>query len=60
MWGARMIHSILTNPTYTRYLAQVRRRVKSYKVHQIEAVPHEKWREAAGTHEAIIDYETFD
>lgn len=60
MWGVRMIHSILTNPTYTRYLAQVRRRVKSYKVHQIEAVPHEKWLEAAGTHEAIIDYETFD
>ena len=55
-----MIHSILTNPTYTRYLAQVRRRVKSYKVRQIEAVPHEKWLEAAGTHEAIIDYETFD
>lgn len=60
MWGARMIHSILTNPTYTGDLAQGRSRVKSYKVHQIEAVPHEKWLEAAGTHEAIIDYETFD
>ena len=23
MWGARMIHSILTNPTYLRDLAQV-------------------------------------
>ena len=60
MWGVRMIHSILTNPTYTGDLAQGRSRVKSYKVHQIEAVPHEKWLEAAGTHEAIIDYETFD
>ena len=60
MWGARMIHSILTNPTYTGDLAQGRSRVKSYKVHQIEAVPCEEWVEVAGTHEAIIDYETFD
>ena len=43
MWGARMIHSILTNPTYTGDLAQGRSRVKSYKVHQIEAVPREEW-----------------
>lgn len=60
MWGARMIHSILTNPTYTGDLAQGRSRVKRYKVHQIEAVPREEWVEVAGTHEAIIDYETFD
>ena len=60
MWGARMIHSILTNPTYTGDLAQGRSRVKSYKVHQIKAVPREEWVEVAGTHEAIIDYETFD
>ena len=60
MWGARMIHSILTNPTYTGDLAQGRSRVKSYKVHEIESVPREEWVEVAGTHEAIIDYETFD
>ena len=60
MWGVRMIHSILTNPTYTGDLAQGRSRVKSYKVHQIKAVPREEWVEVAGTHEAIIDYETFD
>ena len=60
MWGVRMIHSILTNPTYTGDLAQGRSRVKSYKVHQIEADPREEWVEVAGTHEAIIDYETFD
>lgn len=60
MWGVRMIHSILTNPTYTGDLAQGRSRVKSYKVHQIEAVPRAEWVEVAGTHEAIIDYETFD
>lgn len=60
MWGGRMIHSILTNPTYTGDLAQGRSRVKSYKVHQIETVPKEEWVQVAGTHEAIIDYETFD
>lgn len=60
MWGVRMIHSILTNPTYTGDLAQGRSRVKRYKVHQIEDVPREEWVEVAGTHEAIIDYETFD
>lgn len=60
MWGCRMIHAILTNPTYTGDLAQGRSRVKSYKVHQIEAVPREEWVQVAGTHEAIIDYETFD
>ena len=47
-------------PTYTGDLAQGRSRVKSYKVHQIETVPREEWVEVAGTHEAIIDYETFD
>ena len=60
MWGARMIHSILTKPTYTADLAQGRSRVKSYKVHEVESVPREEWVEVAGTHGSIIDYETFD
>ena len=60
MWGVRMIHSILTTPTYTGDLAQGRSRVKSYKVHEVESVPREEWVEVAGTHESIIDYETFD
>ena len=60
MWGARMIHEILTNPIYTGDLVQGRRRVKSYKVHQIEAVPEEEWVRVPNTHEAIITHETFD
>ena len=60
MWGDRMIHSILTNQPYTGDLAQGRSRVISSKVHQIEAFPRYEWFEAAGTHEAIIDYETFN
>ena len=60
MWTGRMIHAILTNPTYAGDLAQGRYRVKSYKVHEIEAVPEEEWVRVANTHEAIIDRETFD
>lgn len=60
MWGARMIHEVLTNPIYTGDLVQGRRRVKSYKVHQIEAVPEEEWVTVPDTHEAIIEHETFD
>ncbi|NCE66315.1 recombinase [Pseudoflavonifractor sp. 524-17] len=60
MWGARMIHEILTNPIYTGDLVQGRRRVKSYKVHQIQAVPEEEWVRVPDTHEAIITHETFD
>lgn len=60
MWTGRMIHAILTNPTYSGDLAQGRYRVKSYKVHEIEAVPEDEWVRVSNTHEAIIDRETFD
>ena len=60
MWGDRVLKNILTNPIYTGDLVQGRRRVKSYKVHEIEAVPEEEWVRVADTHEAIIDRETFD
>ena len=60
MWTGRMIHAILTNPTYAGDLAQGRYRVKSYKVHEIETVPEDEWVRVSNTHEAIIDRETFD
>ena len=60
MWGDRVLTIILTNPIYTGDLVQSRRRVKSYNVHQIEAVPEEEWVRVADTHEAIISHETFD
>ena len=60
MWSARMIHEILTNEIYTGDLVQGRHRVKSYKVHQIEAVPEEDWVRVPNTHEAIIDRATFE
>jgi len=60
MWGNKIITDILRNPIYTRDLVQGRRRVKSYKVHQIEAVPEDEWVRVPNTHEAIITHETFD
>ncbi|MFR9273236.1 MAG: recombinase family protein [Clostridia bacterium] len=39
LWGDKIVTIILTNPIYTGDLVQGRRRVKSYKVHQIEEVP---------------------
>ena len=60
MWTGRMIHAILTNPTYSGDLARGRYRVKGYKVHEIEAVPEDEWVRVSNTHEAIIDRETFD
>lgn len=60
MWGDRILNIILSNPIYTGELVQGRRRVKSYKVHQIEAVPEEEWVRVPDTHEAIIERETFE
>ena len=60
MWGDRVLTNILTNPIYTGDLVQGRRRVKSYKVHQIEEVPEEEWVRVPDTHKAIIERETFE
>ena len=60
LWGDRAIWNILTNPIYTGDLVQGRRRVKSYKVHEIEAVPEDEWVTVPDTHEAIIDKESFE
>ena len=60
MWGNKIITDILRNPIYTGDLVQGRRRVKSYKVHQIEAVPEDEWVRVPDTHEAIITHETFE
>ena len=60
MWGDRTLTTILSNPIYTGDLVQGRRRVKSYKVHEIEAVPEDEWVTVPDTHEAIIDKATFE
>ena len=60
MWSAGVVGHILTNPIYTGDLVQGRRRVKSYKVHQIEEVPEEEWVVVPDTHDAIINKADFE
>ena len=59
LWGAGVVNTLLTNGIYTGDLIQGRRRVKSYKVHDIEAVPEEEGVRVPNTHEAIIDKAIF-
>ena len=59
LWTTGTVNAILTNGVYTGDLIQGRRRVKSYKVHDIETVPEEDWVVVPNTHEAIIDKATF-
>lgn len=60
MWSTITVSNLLKNPVYVGDMAQGRNRVKSYKIHKIEAVPEEDWIVVQNTHEAIIDRETFE
>ena len=60
MWSTITITSMLKNPVYVGDMAQGRNRVKSYKIHKIEAVPEKDWIVVQNTHEPIVDRETFD
>ena len=60
MWRSKSIGDILENRLYTGDMVQGRRRVKSYKVHEIENVPEEDWVIVENTHEAIIKKEVFE
>ena len=50
---------LLQNEVYTGAMVQGRNRVISYKVHRQISVPEAEWFVVRGTHEAIIDRETF-
>ena len=60
MWSTITISTMLKNPVYVGDMAQGRNRVKSYKIHKVEAVPEEDWIVVQNTHEALIDRETFE
>lgn len=60
MWSTITISNMLKNPVYVGDMAQGRNRVKSYKVHKIEAVPEKDWIVVQNTHEPIIDREAFE
>lgn len=59
MWRAKAVDDILKNRLYTGDLVQGRRRVKSYKIHDLENVPEDEWVIVENTHEAIISKELF-
>ena len=60
MWSTITISNMLKNPVYVGDMAQGRNRVKSYKIHKIEAVPEKDWIVVPNTHEPIIDREAFE
>ncbi len=60
LWSAGTVSRILQNRIYTGAMVQGRNRVISYKVHKQMNVPENEWFVVPGTHEAIIDSETFE
>jgi len=59
LWNKVTVGRILTNEMYTGVMIQGRRKKVSYKSKVIIGTPEDQWYRVEGTHEAIIDLETF-
>ena len=59
-WTPSTVRNILHNEVYIGNTIQGKRKTKSYKLHQVEAVPEIEWVRVEHTHEPIIDQETFE
>ena len=59
LWPDSSVRRILKNEMYIGNMVQGRNTTVSYKIHQCRAVPKEDWIKVNGTHEAIIDPDTF-
>lgn len=59
LWGKATVYRMLTNRTYAGDMEQGRHQKASYKSNKTLWVPKEKWIVVPGTHEGIIDRETF-
>lgn len=59
MWPESSVRRILKNEMYIGNMVQGKNTKISYKIKQCVAVPKEEWYVVEGTHEAIIDTETF-
>ena len=59
LWPDSSVRRILKNEMYIGNMIQGRNTTVSYKIHQCRAVPKEDWIRVTGTHEAIIDPDTF-
>lgn len=60
LWGPATVCQMLRNRTYTGDLVQGRHKKVSYKSKKTVWLPASQWIVAPGTHEAIIDRETFE
>lgn len=60
LWPDSSVRRILRNEMYIGNMIQGRNTTISYKIKQCRAVPKEDWIRVEGTHEAIIDPETFE
>lgn len=60
MWPESSVRRILKNEMYIGNMVQGKNKKLSYKIKQCVAVPKEEWYVVEGTHEAIIDKETFE
>lgn len=59
LWPDSSVRRILKNEMYIGNMVQGKNTTVSYKIHQCRAVPKEDWIKVNGTHEAIIDPDTF-
>ena len=60
LWNKTTIWRILHNEMYTGTMIQGRRKKVSYKSKVLIDVPEDRWYRVEGTHEPIIDLETFN
>ena len=60
LWNKTTIWRILRNEMYTGVMIQGRRKKVSYKSKVIIDTPEDQWYRVEGTHEAIIDRNTFE
>ena len=60
LWPDSSVRRVLTNEMYIGNMVQGKNSTISYKIKQCRAVPKEDWIRVEGTHEPIIDKETFE
>lgn len=60
LWSKATIYRMLTNQTYIGNLEQGRHKKVSYKSSKTIWVPKKDWIIVPGTHEPIVDYESFE
>ena len=60
LWPDSSVRRILRNEMYVGNMVQGKNTTISYKIKQCRAIPKEDWIIVEGTHQAIVDRETFD